>query len=79
MVALCSTAQAWWGKGHLATARVAYEILQKKSPETVTKVESILKYLQDFDPKYTEKESDHPFVECSTFADDIKHKGGAYQ
>ena len=27
----------------------------------------------------TDKEGDHPFVECATFADEIKGKGGRYQ
>lgn len=31
------------------------------------------------DPSWTNLEDKHSFVECSTFADEIKHKGGAYQ
>lgn len=30
-------------------------------------------------PDMTSLEGDYPFVECSTFADEIKSKGGSYQ
>lgn len=32
-----------------------------------------------YDPELVYREVDHPFVECSTFADDIKYHGGAWQ
>jgi len=35
--------------------------------------------LRDYDPKLTSRENRHPFVECSTFADDIKYAGGMWQ
>ena len=60
-------------------ARVAQNILEKKSPETLTQVEDILSVLKKSDPSWTVKEGDHPMVECTTFADDIKYKGGGYQ
>jgi len=45
----------------------------------VDNVDSILAVLKASDPTWTKAEGSHPFVECSTFADDIKGKGGAYQ
>lgn len=39
----------------------------------------MLSYLEDYDPELTYREVDHPFVECATFADDIKYHGGAWQ
>ena len=74
-----STVSAWSSAGHLLVARIAYDILEKESPSTVTKVESVLKILKDSQPSWTEKEGAHPFVECTTYADDIKYKGGSYQ
>jgi hypothetical protein len=60
-------------------ARIAYNILEQESPETIQGVENILTYLESSNPAWTNKERNHPFVECVTFADDIKKKGGNYQ
>ena len=79
IAALLDQTNGWWGNGHLLTSRVAFEILQKDSPDTVTQVENILKVLKVSDPSWTKSEDTHPMIECVTFADDIKHKGGAYQ
>ena len=76
---LISTAAAWWDNGHLIVSRIAYDILQQKSPEALDKVNSILSVLKKSDPSYTDHEGKYPFVECSTFADKIKYKGGSYQ
>jgi len=35
--------------------------------------------LKNSNPAWTTSEKDHPFVECVTFADNIKSKGGNYQ
>merc|ERR1712147_56755 len=78
-VAIIGQAAAWFGTGHLLTARIAYDHLQEKSPSTITKVETILKKLQETDPSWTKSEGHHPFVECATFADEIKGKGGRWQ
>jgi hypothetical protein len=75
-LALLGQTNAWWGQGHLLVARVAQEILDQ---DTVSTVEEILSILRKSDPDWTKKEGDHPFVECVTFADDIKYKGGSYQ
>jgi hypothetical protein len=39
----------------------------------------LLKVYADADPKMTNLEGDYPFVECATFADEIKAKGGSWQ
>jgi hypothetical protein len=78
-IALISSAQAWFGTGHLLTARVAYEILSKDSPSTITAIEDLLKPLKESDPSWTPSEGNHPMVECATFADEIKGKGGVWQ
>ena len=39
----------------------------------------MLQSLRDYDPVLTSHEDQHAFVECSTFADDIKYHGGAWQ
>jgi hypothetical protein len=75
-LALLGQASAWWGNGHLLVARVAYELLDET---TIANVEEILAVLKASDPSWTHLEGSHPFVECVTFADDIKYKGGGYQ
>lgn len=79
IAALIGSTQAWWGPGHLLVARIAQDILEKESPETLSNVLTILHELKVQDPGYTKGEDKHPFVECATMADDIKHMGGAYQ
>jgi hypothetical protein len=74
-----SGVQAWWNNGHLLVARIAYDILQTSSPATIQDVETILAVLKKSDPSWTSKEVNHPFVECVTFADDIKAKGASWQ
>jgi len=38
-------AQAWWGTGHLLTARVAYDVLSEDRPDVVAFVEKELSVL----------------------------------
>jgi hypothetical protein len=52
--------------------------LEQESPQTIKGVENILSYLEKSDPSFTSTEKDHPFVECVTFADNIKSKGGSW-
>ena len=49
-------------------ARIAYDILDN---DTITKANSMLETLAP----YTTLENKYPFVECATFADEIKQKG----
>jgi len=74
ILALSSTVSAWSGPAHLMTARVAQEVLEKRSPATIGKVEAILSVLKD--NGFPVREDKHAFTECVTFADDIKYHGG---
>ena len=55
----------------MITARIAYDYLQQVAPEVIPKAETMLKPLK----KYNHHEGNHTFVECATFADDIKNIG----
>ena len=68
---LLASVQAWWGTGHMLTARVAYDLLMEENPEVVDWVETELATLAQF----ITVEKDHPFVEAATFADFIKNSG----
>lgn len=72
-------ASAWWDNGHLLVARIAQDILAAQNPTVLAQVEDILGVLAKSDPSYTQYEKDHRFVECATFADKIKYRGGSYQ
>jgi len=72
--AIIATVSAWSGPAHLMTARVAQEVLGTRSPDTITKVETILSVLKD--NGFPVREDKHAFTECVTFADDIKYHGG---
>jgi len=79
IAALTSGAQAWSYFGHMAVARIAERILEKEAPSVITAVEgALLPFHQSF-PKLTPREDSHLFVECATFADEIKREGGGYQ
>ena len=67
-----NSVSAWKFASHLLTARIAYNKLFKESPQTIQEVDQILKILETDFPTWTTKEGNHPFVECATFADDIK-------
>jgi hypothetical protein len=69
-----TTAQtnAWWGNGHMFTARIAYDILEEQHPTLLEKANGILANLADFTDLET---PEHAFVECATFPDKIKHRG----
>lgn len=78
-MALATESAAWWNNGHLITARIAYDYIMDESPATMTAINSRLQFLKDSDASWTVNEQDHPMVECATFADFIKYKGGSYQ
>jgi len=75
--ALVDSAEAWWGKAHLRTARIAYDILQKDSPDVLAKANTILHNMSNYETKKAEK--NYPFVECATYGDNFKYHGGIYQ
>ena len=79
IVSLLNVANAWFGVGHLLVSRIAYDILQETSPETLSRVENLLSVLTATNSTWTKDENKHPMVECATFADDIKGMGGRFQ
>ena len=63
---------AWWGAGHLITARIAYDdLLQSGDSDIVDYVEDKLEFMRPF----VHSESEHAFVEAANFADFIKNSG----
>lgn len=58
----------------MIVARIAYDILEQKSPEVLYEAEQALSALSMF----ITDEKDYPFVECATFADVTKDAGLAY-
>lgn len=60
-------------------ANVAQNLLLQNDVEAWNAANTMLQYLRDYDPVLTSHENNHPFVECATFADDIKYNGGAWQ
>jgi len=72
LTAVVQQASAWWGTGHLLTARVAYDyLLEERREDVIELVEETLDKLDMF----VNMEKNHPFVECATFADFIKNTG----
>lgn len=60
-------------------ARVAYNHLQQEAPEALKAANEVLSTYKNAHPDMTKLEGNFPFVECATFADEIKAKGGAFQ
>jgi hypothetical protein len=58
---------------------MAFDKLTAENPQALKKANAELKALSDDNPKLTIKESNYPFVECATLADDIRMKGGQWQ
>ena len=58
---------------------MAYDLLSSQDPSALKSAESMLKTLTSAQPSLVGKESDYPFVECATMADDIRMKGGNWQ
>jgi len=69
----------WKFTSHFIISRIAHDILKEEDSFCLWEVEQELKILERSYPTWTEKEGDHPMVECSTFADDVKWKGQSYQ
>lgn len=74
-------ATAFWQYGHLFVARIAYDKLQfsKDGQAALAKANDLLKVYSSSHPDMTNLEGAYPFVECATFADEIKAKGGTWQ
>ena len=67
------------GHTHVLIARIAYNDLVENDQDALDKATDILKVLSNDLPNITYKEDKHPFVECTTLADDIKYHGGSWQ
>lgn len=76
---LTSSTNAWSFGGHLIVARIAQILLEKQNPQIVTQAVDVLKVFKSHYPSLTSKEGKYPFVECASFADEIKMEGGGFQ
>ena len=63
----------------MLVSRIAYDILRTQNPEALKKATEILSLYIKEDPEYVKRERNYPFVECSTFGDDVKAFGGSWQ
>ena len=59
-------------------ANIAQNLLEQYAPESLEDANEMLSYLIASDPDLVYHEDEHSFVECSTFADDIKYHGGGW-
>ena len=64
-----------------AVARIAYDELEKttQGKAALAKATELLKVYSSKYPSMTNLEGNYPVVECATFADEIKAKGGSWQ
>ena len=76
--AAISQATAWWGKGHEIVAQIAYDKLKAESPASIDQINKVLGFLTRDQPSIL-KEKNYPMIEGSTWADDVKAKGGSFQ
>ena len=75
-ILLSATLRAWNLQTHMTIARIAYDILEKDSPDALRIAEAYLGLYSDNITR--DGERDHPFVECVTYADMIKYRGGSW-
>jgi hypothetical protein len=61
-------------------ARIAYDNLNfsQSGKAALAKANALLKVYSSSHPDMTNLEGSYPFVECATFADEIKAKGGSW-
>ena len=76
---LVTSTSAWSINGHLYVAAIAERLLQENSPDSLQASYDLLQKMTDVYPEMTFRERDHALVECSTFADDWKYRGEAWQ
>jgi len=55
---------------------LAYDTLQKENPKALQGAEKILSAMAN--QTVTSSELNYPFVECASFADEVKYKGGGW-
>ena len=70
---------AWSINGHLYIANIAQNLLELNAPDALAAANDMFPSLAEYDPTLTTHEGDHVFVETSTFADDNKYHGEAWQ
>lgn len=78
---LVGQATAFWQYGHLYVAKVAYDKLSftKEGKSALDAATNLLKVYSNSHSDMTGLEGSYPFVECATFADEIKAKGQTWQ
>ena len=54
---------------------MAYDLLKTSNPGALDKANTMLQAFAQANPDLTSSEGSYPFVECATFADEIKSKG----
>jgi hypothetical protein len=59
-------------------AKIGYDVLEAKYPSILKKANTLLAVYGDANPAQVPNEGDYPFVECATFADEIKSHGGSW-
>ena len=78
VLSMVGAAAAYSVNGHLAVANIAQDLLTVNNPTVLASAVQELVALQEYDPDLVYRENMYPFIECSTFADDIKYHGGAW-
>lgn len=73
---LTGTVRSWGINGHFIVANIAQNLLLDQAPDTYTQAMTMLQILKDSNAACCVSENQHPFVECATFADDIKYQAG---
>ena len=71
------TTHAFWEYGHIFVARVAYDQLQfsREGRDALARANDLLKVYSSSNQSLIRSERNYPFVECSTFADQLKETG----
>jgi hypothetical protein len=75
------TTTAFWEFGHIFVARVAYDQLQfsREGRDALAKANDLLRVYSSSNQSMIRSEHSYPFVECATFADQIKETGQKWQ
>ena len=84
---LLSTVSAWKYQAHrmgkvnekihsFFSRQIAYDTLLKENPKALEGAEKILSAMAN--QTVTSSERNYPFVECASFADEVKYKGGGW-
>lgn len=78
---LAGKASAFWEYGHFFVARVAQDQLSftQAGQAALEQAKQLLSIYANAHPEMVTSEGAYPFVECATFADEIKAKGGSWQ